>query len=90
MITYRDCVDLCDLTDEEVEAIAEHEHVPRMVALELGNYLLKTEDGIPAIKEIIMDDICHAQKQGDIAKTAKLKLVFQDFVKNHLCNEAVA
>ncbi|ORU94140.1 MAG: hypothetical protein A6F70_07635 [Cycloclasticus sp. symbiont of Bathymodiolus heckerae] len=87
MLTYEDCVDLCDLTDEEVEAIAEHEHIPRMVALELGNYLLGKKDGVPAIKDIIMDDIYRAQNQGDVAKTAKLKLVFQHFVSNHLCNE---
>jgi len=90
MLTYEDCVDLCDLTDEEIEAIAEHEHVPRMVALELGNYLLETDDGAPAIKEIIIDDIWRAKDQGDVAKTAKLKLVLQHFVSNHPCVEACA
>ena len=83
MLTYEDCVDLSGLTDEEIEAIAEHEHVPRLVALELGHYLLETQAGIPAIKKIILDDIKAAQEKEDLVKAAKLKLVLQHFVSTH-------
>ncbi len=83
MLTYEDCVDLSGLTDEEIEAIAEHEHVPRLVALELGHYLLETETGIPAIKKIILDDIKAAQEKEDLVKAAKLKWVLQHFVSTH-------
>ena len=83
MLTYEDCVDLSGLTDEEIEAIAEHEHVPRLVALELGHYLLETEAGIPAIKKIILDDIKAAQEKEDLVKAAKLKWVLQHFVSTH-------
>ncbi|MGB0237826.1 MAG: hypothetical protein ACPG4B_04560 [Cycloclasticus sp.] len=83
MLTYEDCVDLSGLTDEEIEAIAEHEHVPRLVALELGHYLLETEAGVPAIKKIILDDLKAAQEKEDLVKTAKLKRVLQHFVSTH-------
>ena len=86
MLTYEDCVDLSGLTDEEIDAIAEHEHVPRIVALELGHYLLETEEGVPAIKKIIIDDINDAKAQGDTVQIAKLKLVLQHFVDTHPCN----
>ena len=39
MLTYEDCVSLSGLTREEIEAIAEHEHIPAIVAAELANYL---------------------------------------------------
>ena len=39
MLTYEDCVELSDLTEEEIEAVAQHEHLPEIVALELGSYL---------------------------------------------------
>ena len=39
MLTIQDCIALCDLTEDEVEAIAEHEHIPEMLAAELGAYL---------------------------------------------------
>jgi hypothetical protein len=33
MITLEDCVALCGLTEEEVFAIAEHEHMPEIATL---------------------------------------------------------
>ena len=44
MLSYEDCVELSDLTEEEIVAIAEHEHLPEMAALELGSYLVHTDD----------------------------------------------
>jgi hypothetical protein len=35
MITLEDCVGFCGLTEEEVLAIAEHEHLPQIVATAL-------------------------------------------------------
>ena len=32
MITLEDCIGLCGLTEEEVLAIAEHEHLPEIAA----------------------------------------------------------
>ena len=38
MISLQDCIDLCGLTEEQVLAIAEHEHIPEIVAASLlGN-----------------------------------------------------
>ena len=36
MITLEDCVGLCGLTEEEVLAIAEHEHLPEIAATALA------------------------------------------------------
>ena len=41
VLTFEDCLGLCELTEEEIRAIAEHEHLPQIVALELGNYLMR-------------------------------------------------
>ena len=40
MLTYEDCLGMTDLTQEEVDAISEHEHCPAIIALALGNYLV--------------------------------------------------
>ena len=37
MITLEDCIAFCGLTEEEVLAIAEHEHVPEMAASALAS-----------------------------------------------------
>jgi hypothetical protein len=65
MLTFEDCIALSELTDEEVAAIAEHEHLPMIVAAELGNYLIHCTDGVPRIKRIIADDIIAADRRGN-------------------------
>ncbi len=83
MLTYQDCLGLCDLTEEEVDAIREHEHLPQIVALEMGDYLVHTEDGIPAIKRIILDDIASAAARGDAGHVLKLRVLLKHFVDTH-------
>lgn len=83
MLTYEDCLGLCDLTDEEVAAVAEHEHIPRLAALELGNYLIHTKDGVPLLKRIILDDIALSEKRRDWEHALKLRLVLRHFVRTH-------
>ena len=83
MLSYQDCVELSDLTEEEIEAIAQHEHLPEMAALELGSYLVHTAEGIPMIKRIILDDIEEARRRGHDQKALQLKLVLKHFVDTH-------
>ena len=79
MLTYEDCLGMTDLSEAEVKAIAEHEHCPEIIALELGNYLVHTADGQPRVRRMILDDIEAAEARGDAAHSAKLKLVLQHF-----------
>ncbi len=90
MLTYQDCVELSDLTEEEIEAIAQHEHLPEMAALELGSYLVHSADGVPMIKRIILEDIEEERRRGDAEKVLQLKLVLKHFVDTHPSNPAKA
>lgn len=83
MLTYQDCVELSDLTEDEIEAIAQHEHLPEMAALEMGSYLVHTDKGVPMIKRIILDDIEEARRRGHNEKALQLKLVLKHFVETH-------
>jgi hypothetical protein len=85
MLTYEDCVELSDLTEEEIEAIAEHEHIPRLAALELGNYLVQTPEGEVRVRRMIADDIGAARERGDRHKVATLKLVLKHYLEHHVC-----
>lgn len=83
MLTWEDCLALCELTADEIAAIAEHEHLTQMAAAELGNYLIHSPDGVPKIRRIILDDIAAARTRGDAAHAAKLRLVLKHFVEAH-------
>jgi hypothetical protein len=83
MLTIQDCIGLCRLTEDEILAIAEHEHLPDMLALELGDYLCQTTDGELRVKRMIVDDIEAARDRGDLAHAAKLRRVLQHFLEHH-------
>ena len=83
MITLEDCIAYLHLTPEEVDAIAEHEHVSSMVATELASYLVESPQGERMIKRMIIDDIMHATLGGDDARVLHLTTVLKHFVATH-------
>ena len=83
MLTFEDCMALCGLTEDEVAAIAEHEHIPEIAALELGDYLVQTENGELLIKKMILDDIEHSKAHGNIEHAEMLESVLKQFVLTH-------
>jgi hypothetical protein len=83
MLTLQDCIELSDLSEDEILAIAEHEHIPEMVAVELGNYLVHTASGEKRIKKMIADDIAHARQTGNLAHAALLRKVLKHYLEHH-------
>lgn len=56
MLTYQDCLGLSPLSEEEIAAIARHEHMPEIVALELGWALSETSEGRRQIQRMICEN----------------------------------
>jgi uncharacterized hydantoinase/oxoprolinase family protein len=83
MLTIKDCLDFCELTEEEILAIAEHENLPEVVAVELGNALAQTAAGEQRVEEMIVEDIAAAQRAGNLRHAATLKVVLQRFIEKH-------
>ena len=84
MLTFQDCVALAELTEEEIHAIAMHEHIPEICAAELGRYLLEDKDGVPRIKRMIADDIDERRgRPATSSSAATLKLALKHFIDTH-------
>jgi len=83
MLSLEDCLALSELSEDEILAIAEHENIPELAALELGNTLVKTAAGERRIEEMIAEDIAAAQRCGNLRHAAALKLVLRRFVAEH-------
>ena len=79
MITITDCIGLCDVKEEEVEAIAQHEHIPMIVAIEMAEQLIHEKDGAARIRQIIVDDLCHAEEVGHHDEVQHWKRVLLHF-----------
>ena len=83
MITLEDCVGMCGLTEEEVLAIATHEHLPEVAATALAEYLLSQEHGSDTIRDMIVDDIRQAGLERKKPEVVTLLHVLHHFLKSH-------
>jgi len=74
---------MCGLTEAEVAAIAEHEHVPEIAAATLGRYLLDHAHGVEKIRQMLVDDIRAAFQAGSPAHAAALISALRHFLSIH-------
>lgn len=81
MLTYEDCLGMCGLTREEVAAIARHEHLPEILALELGARLYASAAGRASIERMIEADIADAHGRRDARAAAELEQVRHAFAR---------
>ena len=83
MLTLADLIQFTGLAEEEILAIAEHEHIPEAAACSLGSYLAQTASGEATIRDMIIDDIRKAQKSGDRDHVVDLLHVLHHFLRSH-------
>jgi len=83
MLTFEDCLALCDLSVDEIAAIAEHEHLPDMAALGYGDYLIHGPDGEQHIKRMIVEDIDLAKSSGNLKHAEELETILKNFILHH-------
>ncbi|WP_372425107.1 hypothetical protein [Salinarimonas chemoclinalis] len=83
MISLIDAIGLSDLTEEEIAALAEHEHVPEMVAATLGAYLLHEAHGPERIRDMILDDVRAAVRRRDVGHARQLMGALRHFLAEH-------
>lgn len=90
MLTYNDCLGLSGLTPEQVAALARHERLPEIVALEMGWSLCGTPEGRRRIRQMILEDVARACRHGDPQAAARLGLALHHFLDAHPVRPAAA
>jgi hypothetical protein len=83
MISLEDCLALCGLSEAEVLALAEHEHVPEILAASLGCHLLAQPGGERRIGAMIADDVTSALERGERTHADELLVTLRSFVASH-------
>ncbi len=79
----RDCIGLCELTEDEIAAVAEHKRIPKICAAELANYMVHSPGGVPMLRRMILDDIEAAEARMNWAHWRKLPLTLYHFIQSH-------
>lgn len=83
MLSMQDVLDYCDLDRGEIEAIAEHEHVPMAVAAELSEVLLCTPEGVCQLHTMIIENMQHALDLGHHDHFQQLAQTYQHLQRTH-------
>ena len=83
MISRDDIIGMCGLTEAEVDAGGEHEHLREVAAACLGAYLLHEAHGSERIAEMIRDDVRAALRRGDRGHAKELLAALRHFLSEH-------
>jgi hypothetical protein len=83
MLTMTDIIGMSELSAAEVAAIAKHEHVPEVVACEIGNYLIQAPDGTRRLEAMLAEEAGRARARGDTAHGLYLQAVLDHFRQSH-------
>lgn len=83
MLSIRDCLDYCDLTDDEVALIAEHEDIPDAAAAQLVCGLVQTPEGVVLLTRYMQELVDRAYQRGDHQKAYRAMQVCARFMVDH-------
>ncbi len=83
MLSLQDVIDYCDLDRGEIEAIAEHEHIPVAVAAELSEVLLCSPEGVCRLHTMIIENMAHALEVGEYEHVQDLSKTYQHLQRTH-------
>ena len=83
MLSMQDVIDYCDLDRGEIEAIAEHEHVPMAVAAEISEILLCSPEGVCQLHTMIIENMQRAQAVGQQQRVLDLIRTYEHLQRTH-------
>lgn len=83
MLSIRDCLDYCDLTEDEVALIAEHEAIPDVAAAQIACGLVQTPEGVLILSQFMAEMLHRAECRGDLEKAERVRLICARFHRDH-------
>ncbi len=83
MLSLIDCLDFIDLDRNTIEVIAEHEHLPPVLATELGNQLLASKKGIYRLHEMHRRLIADAAERQNLIREKDLRKTYTAFSRKY-------
>lgn len=83
MISLEDIEDMTCLSRDQIKALADHEHLSKLSAALLGEYLMHRPKGPQAVQRMICDDILAAMHASDLERARALFGTLRQFVAEH-------
>lgn len=83
MLSMQDCLDYCDLNEDEIRSIAHHEHVSFEAAAQLACALAQDGAGEHLLRNILEDVVCEAASCGEEEDLKLAERAFFHFTQHH-------
>ncbi len=83
MLSIRDCLDYCDLTEDEISLIAEHEGIPDVAAAQVACGLVQTPEGVLLLTGYMLDLVERAARRGQPEKAERARRLCEQFMADH-------
>lgn len=83
MLSIRDCLDYCDLDDEQVSLIAEHEHLETAAAAQMMCGLAQNPQGVAILACTLFAILREAQYHGDSCLQRRAEHALSAFLLRH-------
>ena len=83
MLSMKDCLDYCDLTEEEIELIAELQRIPDFAAAQFACALVQTPEGVLILNHFMQELIDQAEQCGETERARRCRTIRERFSLNH-------
>lgn len=83
MLSIRDCLDYCDLTEDEVLLFAEHTGIPEGAAAQMICGMVQTPEGVLVLTKYMLDLVERATAAGDPEQMARARALCNRFMSDH-------
>jgi hypothetical protein len=83
MLTLRDCIDFSGLTDEQLEAVARHEHLSLVVAAEWVEEMAECDEGCRKLAAILAEELADERKMREFGLAGHTRHALMEFLASH-------
>lgn len=83
MLSIKDCLDYCDLTEDEVSLLAEHENIPDAAAAQIACGLVQSDQGVSVLTRYLLDMAERASAGGEVEKAQHAVELCNRFMHDH-------
>lgn len=83
MLTLADCIAFSGLTPDQLDAVADHQHLPAVLAAEWAETMLDRSEGWRLVEAMLLEEAALAGCRGDAACAERYRLGLEDFRRMH-------
>lgn len=83
MLSMQDCLDYCDLSEDEIRSIAHHEHISFEAAAQMACSLAQNCAGEQVLRDMLEEVVCEAAGGGSAEDLRLAEQAFFHFAEHH-------